>query len=534
MPAPPAAVAERSRHGLGARGIEETERPAASLAALVAAIRALEDLKDAACALQAELAVAFLDAEGASAERAAAGAVDPGASASVRAQLRERHVARARRSAAGEVALARRESPHRGGVLLGAAEALVHEMPHTLAALRAGAVNEHRAVLLVRETACLDREGRAEVDRELCANPGALEGVGTKRLVAMAAKHAYRIDPASFVRRAERGASERNVTLRPTPGAMTYLTALLPLAQGVAMLANLRRAAESARSSGDTHTLGQLMADTLVERATGQASADAVPVAVHLVMSDTTLLGAGSAPATLDGGHQVPAQIARELVARGIELADPLARGIPRTADGRGAPRAADGLDAPRTVDGRGRLRQVGAWVRRLYADAGGNLVALDSRSRTFPPGLAALLRVRDQGLCRTPWRDAPAAHLDHVTPHSLGGPSSALNGQGLCAGCNFTKQAPGWIQVARPGDEHARHTVTTTTPSGLSARSVAPELPAPGTLESEQIAPARIPERLESAVETTFRAIIESSYGDPVAVARGLRRMASKTSDGP
>lgn len=36
---------------------------------------------------------------------------------------------------AGQIALARRESPHRGGRRLGAAKAWVDEMPHTLAAL---------------------------------------------------------------------------------------------------------------------------------------------------------------------------------------------------------------------------------------------------------------------------------------------------------------------------------------------------------------------------------------------------------------
>ena len=42
--------------------------------------------------------------------------------------------------AAAEVALARRDAPARGGRHLGFARALVHEMPHTLAALEAGAL----------------------------------------------------------------------------------------------------------------------------------------------------------------------------------------------------------------------------------------------------------------------------------------------------------------------------------------------------------------------------------------------------------
>ncbi|NLF06104.1 MAG: hypothetical protein GX593_14050, partial [Actinomycetales bacterium] len=118
----------------------------------VEAIRLLEDLKDAACAAQAELAVAVVAHEVAVAE-AVADDVDVDAECASRAKARR--VARARRSAIGQVALARRESPHMGGVFVGMGEALVHEMPCTFAALKSGALNEYRARTLVRETACL-------------------------------------------------------------------------------------------------------------------------------------------------------------------------------------------------------------------------------------------------------------------------------------------------------------------------------------------------------------------------------------------
>src|ERR1700704_3428783 len=48
------------------------------------------------------------------------------------------------RGVAGEVALARRDSPARGGRHLGLAKALVYEMPNTLAALECGALSEWR------------------------------------------------------------------------------------------------------------------------------------------------------------------------------------------------------------------------------------------------------------------------------------------------------------------------------------------------------------------------------------------------------
>ncbi len=446
----------------------------------IEAIRVLEDLKDAACAAQAELAVAVVATEVAAAEetcdtaepdRAGRDGADGAIVRGSQARLRERRVARARRSAIGQVALARRESPHCGQVFVGAAEVLVGEMPHTLAALRAGVLNEYRARILVRETACLDKEARTRVDREVCADQRALHGVGTKRLEALAKGEAYREDPGAVVKRAERDEGERCVTLRPAPGAMTYLTALVPLAQGVAMLAALRRAADTARATGDPRAKGQVMADTLVERVTGQSCADGVPVAVQLVMSDQTLLASGHDPAVMDGGHMVPAQAARELVARAMDS-------IPEST---ATPESATEIDRRRSA------RRVGAWVRRLYADAGGNLIGMDSRSRLFPAGLGSLLRVRDQGLCRTPWCDAPVAHLDHITPAADGGATTAANGQGLCAGCNYTKQATGWTQHVHP--EADRHTVTTTTPTGHEYSSTAPRVPAPLAIVTPTVA---------------------------------------------
>ena len=56
-----------------------------------------------------------------------------------------------------EIALARRESPLHGSRLLGLARALVNEMPHTMAAMTRGELNEWRATLMVRETAVAGR-----------------------------------------------------------------------------------------------------------------------------------------------------------------------------------------------------------------------------------------------------------------------------------------------------------------------------------------------------------------------------------------
>ena len=103
------------------------------------------------------------------------------------------------RGIASQIALARRESPNRGGRHLGFAQALVHEMPHTLALLRSGRLNEWRATLLVRETACLSATDRGIVDRRLCSDPATLDGVGDRGLIARAKALAVELDAAAVV-----------------------------------------------------------------------------------------------------------------------------------------------------------------------------------------------------------------------------------------------------------------------------------------------------------------------------------------------
>ncbi|NBQ44058.1 MAG: HNH endonuclease [Mycobacteriaceae bacterium] len=112
----------------------------------------------------------------------------------------------------------------------------------------------------------------------------------------------------------------------------------------------------------------------------------------------------------------------------------------------------------------------------RLYRHPrSGALVAMESRSRLFPAGLARFIALRD-GTCRTPYCDAPIRHTDHATPAARGGPTSAANGQGLCEACNYAKEAPGWTAAARIDDD-GRHTVVLSTPTGTTHQSTAPPI---------------------------------------------------------
>ncbi len=165
-------------------------------AELIDQIAQLERVKSACAAAQAKLAVAFV--------------------ASRTAGLTEKEIKdeRVHRSIAAQVALARRDSPFRGGRHVGLAKALVREMPNTYAALRAGEISEWRATLLVRETACLSVADRQQVDAELA---GKLGGMGDRQTAAAAMRIAQKLDPKAWVARHRKAVSERRVSIRPAP-----------------------------------------------------------------------------------------------------------------------------------------------------------------------------------------------------------------------------------------------------------------------------------------------------------------------------
>lgn len=391
----------------------------------------LEAVKNAATAAQAELVVALEKVT--RSEEAQQG---------VRADRRGRGVP-------SQVGAALRSSPHAGAAFLGTARTWVSEMPHTFDALRAGVLSQWRATLMVRETSHLAAEDRAQIDEQICgpANLAELARTGTKRLVARIKELAARLDVHACVSRNAKAVSERHVSVRPAPDLMVYLTALVPMQQGVQAYAQLRAHAGAARTAGDERGAGQIMADTLIERVTGRGpgQADDVPVTINLLVSDQALLAGGDRPAVVvegaaSGVGAVPAPVARALVARGIDA------------------------DA--------------AWLRQIYVNPRGRLLATTSASRFHPQGLANLLRAREQGICAMSWCDAAVRHIDHVVPHAEGGATSLDNGQGLCERCNHAKQAPGWSQVTAEVD--GRQAVETTTPTGHRYTSVVPAPPDP------------------------------------------------------
>jgi hypothetical protein len=254
--------------------------------------------------------------------------------------------------------------------------------------------------------------------------------MGLRQLENAAKKLAITLDQASVVARAANAVKDRRVSLRPAPDTMTWLGALLPVTDGVAVFAALDQAAKAAHAAGDERTRGQVMADTLVDRITGRSTSNAKPrIEVKIVMTADALSNTGDQPAMIEGYGPVPAAWAREALA-----------------------------DAE-------------VFVRRLFTDPAGRLVAMESRSRKAPDGLAEFITTRDGGICRTNGCDAPIRNIDHVERHADGGKTSAENLQGLCERCNQAKEALGWR--ARPGPDG---NIITITPTGHTYTSPPPD----------------------------------------------------------
>lgn len=350
----------------------------------------------------------------------------------------------AQRSVAAQVALARRDSPHRGARHVRLARALVRELPGVLSVLQRGETSEWRAAIVARETAHLSPDQRATIDTAICGDLPAWGDARTEREVRA---RVLALEPQTAADRAAAAAAERRVTIRPGPDCTAYLTAQLPVREAMAVYGALHRRAGAAAVDPDDHrTRGQVMADTLVSRVLTPGSGQPIvpDVEIQLVMTDRTLLDGNSAPGHVTGYGPVPAPLARQL-----------ARGDRRTR----------------------------VWVRRLYADpTTGTLVTCDARRREFPQAARRLVIARDQ-FCRTPWCGAPIRHLDHAVAISLGGASSMANGNGRCAACNLSKDLPGWATLV-DGD-----VITTRTPTGHRYSSRPPRPPTSGPWTPDSVA---------------------------------------------
>ncbi len=404
------------------------------------------------------------------------------------------------------------------------AETLTRDTPAIHALLRRGEISEWSAQITARETTGLPRHIRRAITTDLAPD---LPEMSPRQIEAAVRRAAYTADPRAIMTRARTAHTDRRVTIRPAPDTMALQSAFLPAEQSIAAWANLQRHAQTLKANGDPRTLGQIMADTLVQRLTGQHTAAAIPVEIGVTMTLESMLDRTDEPAHLHNYGPLPADLARNLI--------PNAPTTPHTATtptattpagptpgaaggpiGGAAGSAAGGAEAERTAgsaavpvageetgDETGQDAQsrddarVDAWLRRIITDPITNtVITVDPRRRRFPVHLARLIRYRDQ-TCRDPYCTAPIRHLDHTHPHADGGPTTADNGAGLCERGNYTKDMPGWTRTVTSTDPasgassnptsdteptETGHAIEITTPTGHRYTTTAPPALGPGS----------------------------------------------------
>ncbi len=373
-----------------------------SEAELIDRIAQIETLTNSLEALQGATVYSFARAHAAS--KTATGRVEP--------EKLERDIA-------GQISPACRVSVHEARKRVRMARDLRDGLGHVRRLFTAGELSAHKVATIVTATADLDTAERAEVDRLLGTRP--LERLGVGQIRGLARQLAAQVAPDKFRARCAAARTNRRITLRPAADGMTDLIAHLPAEQGVACYAALQKAVNdvSVSPAPMTRSRGQVMADTLVERITGQATADSVGIDVQVVVPVEALVDPKSPlPAQIPGHGPVP-------------------------------------LDLLATAKGRKTWRRL---VSRRGIVLGG-----DSRRRTFTGQLADLIKARDGHRCSEPFCDSPIRHVDHIQRWSDGGRTEFDNGRGLCEFHNYLRENPGWNVERTPRG------VRSTTPTGHS-----------------------------------------------------------------
>jgi hypothetical protein len=377
----------------------------------------LEKIKAAAAALQMAESVRFGQSQ-------------------VQAQMAaDVHPERIGRGIADQLGLACKISGFAAARRLEMARALWCELPETYRLLVGGKISEYVASLVVTETRHLDATTRRQVDARI--TDAGIARMGPRSAAACARSQAYQADPPAYVERGSTERKHRRVSLRPAPDTMSLLSGYLPAEQGVACLKSLRDHTDTVKAAGDPRCRDQIMADTLVERITGQTKATDVNVELQIVMPLDTLLDVHDhTPVELAGYGPLPADLACDLLA---------------TSKGR-------------------------VWWRRLYAaPVGGPIVGGDPHRRHFHGHLRKLIMWRDRQ-CRDPFCEAPIRHIDHIQRYTDGGLTVYPNGRGECERGNYAREMPGWkVEAVTSGLDGQRHTIKITTPTGHSYLSRAP-----------------------------------------------------------
>ncbi|HEX5495631.1 MAG TPA: DUF222 domain-containing protein [Mycobacteriales bacterium] len=274
-----------------------------------------------------------------------------------------------------ELSLGRRVAENR----VAQAVELTTRVPAVLAALQTGVVDLYRAKVITDATYRLDDTTATRVATHVIDR---VRGRNASQVRDLVRRAVLRCDPDGGQRRNERARTDRSVVLTPLDDGMAELTALLPAEQATAVYQRIDTLARGSRVPGDQRGADARRADVFVgllmgRREPGAAKPGGVRPLVHVTVAASTLAGADSEPAVLDGYGPISAAFARAIAA------DP-----------------------------------TGTWKRLVTDPTDGSLIEHSRNTYRPPAALDDHVRARDR-TCRFPGcqHSAQRTDLDHTVP---------------------------------------------------------------------------------------------------------------------
>ncbi len=306
-------------------------------------------------------------------------------------------------------------------------------LPNTWAVFLDGRCSTDAAAIVANECDGLDGEALAEFDR------AAAQLVQEERPTVLQRKLATlrdRLDPESVIERHRRASERRHVAGRPGQDGQASMTIHSTSVDVAAALDAVRQSAIEAHGrEGECRTLGQLMADIVIDLILHGAASNApdmsdpaypmerigslrvphrkaVDATVLVVIPAETATGASDEAAELAGFGTIDAEVARRIV------------------------------------------QHTRSWTRVVRDPVDDAVIAIDSKERFIPSGLKRLIHVRTPSCtgddCGLP---AHRADLDHVTRFEHDGRTRHTNLQPLCRASHQMKDDGGHWRVSMGED---------------------------------------------------------------------------------
>jgi hypothetical protein len=343
------------------------------------------------------------------------------------------------RALRAELAAALRIPERTAEAQLAVSEALVHDLPDTLAALTAGEISYRHAQIMVDHTGGLDDAARAQLEAASLPYARNLTAAKFERKIRTLRERA---NPETIRERHVRAAGDREVAFSQDRDGMAWLNAYLPAADAFGAFTRLSELATNLQGPGEPRTLTQLRADVfrdlIIDGQTcdnalcgdGQCGGTAHGVVAHGVTAKVfvtvpvlTLLGRDDLPATLDGYGPIDADTARTLAGH-----------------------------AP-------------SFIRLLTHPETGAVLSVGRDSYRVPQDLKNWLQIRD-ATCRFPGcsRHAARCEIDHTRDWAHDGQTRHDNLAHLCKSHHTLKHKSDW-QVAQARDGTGN--LTWTSPAG-------------------------------------------------------------------